>query len=135
MLSASASGGDQQRSLRSGVNAFVEKPIERERLMAHIASLLHLDLMHDASQAEPVAGDKEAASLVVPPPAEIDELYRLARLGNMQDILRWVDHLNELDERYRPFAHQLRVLAKGYQSKAILNLAKRYMMDDGKQES
>jgi hypothetical protein len=33
----------------------------------------------------------------------------------------------ELDERYRPFADQLCLLAKGYQSKAILTLVQRYL--------
>jgi hypothetical protein len=35
--------------------------------------------------------------------------------------------VEELDERYRPFANQLRVLAEKYHSKAILTLAKRYL--------
>ncbi|MDO8770346.1 MAG: ATP-binding protein [Burkholderiaceae bacterium] len=126
-LSASASGGDQENSLRSGANAFVAKPIEFERLMAHIAHLLHLDLVYDASQAQPVANDPAASELVAPPPPEIDTLYHLARLGNMQDILHWANHLEGLGDRYLPFTNQLRVLAKGYQSKAILNLAKRYL--------
>ena len=68
--------------------------------------------------------DVAAGALTLPPQAEIDDLYRLARMGNMQDILRWASDLDDLDERYRPFTNQLRVLAKGYQSKAILNLAK-----------
>lgn len=64
---------------------------------------------------------------MVPLEHEIEELYRLARQGNMQDILRWATRLEALDERHRPFVYQLRVLAKGYQSKAILNFAKRYL--------
>ncbi|MDO8249259.1 MAG: ATP-binding protein [Rhodoferax sp.] len=124
MLSASTSGGDQQRSLLSGANAFAAKPIERERLMAQIAHFLHLDLIHEPPRAVPVSGDGAAGAFAMPPQHEIEDLYRLARLGNMQDILRWASHLDDLNERYRPFANQLRVLAKGYQSKAILNLAK-----------
>lgn len=68
-----------------------------------------------------------AGSIVVPPKDEIEALYHLAQPGNMQDILQWANHLDALDKRYRPFANQLRVLAKGYQSKAILNFVKRYM--------
>jgi len=127
VLSASASGADQEQSLLAGANAFVAKPIAYERLMAHIADLLHLDLVHDASPVEPLAADKEATALVAPPPPEIDALYRLARLGNMQDILQWAKHLDDLHERYRPFASQVRILAKGYQSKAILNFARKHL--------
>ena len=65
--------------------------------------------------------------LVLPPPNEMKILHRLARLGNMQDILQRAAYLVELDERYRPFANQLSLLAKGYRSKAILSLVQRHM--------
>jgi hypothetical protein len=48
-------------------------------------------------------------------------------LGNMRDMVRWAERVTELDERYRPFADQLRLMAKGYQSKAILILVQRYL--------
>ncbi|MDO8770344.1 MAG: ATP-binding protein [Burkholderiaceae bacterium] len=126
-LSASASDDDQKKSLLSGANAFVAKPVECDSLMTQIAQLLHLRLSYDPLQAAPVSGDKEAGPLIAPPVHEIEDLYRLARLGNMQSILHWASRQEALDERYRPFANQLRVLAKGYQSKAILNLAKRHL--------
>ena len=125
-LSASASDADQKNSLLSGANAFVAKPVERGLLLAQIAHLLHLDLIYDQPQAVPISADKDAGLLIAPPAHEIEELYRLARLGNMQDILRWASRLDALDERHKPFDSQLRALAKGYQSKAILNFAKRY---------
>jgi hypothetical protein len=54
-------------------------------------------------------------------------LHRLALLGNMRDIAREAAHLSELDGRYGPFADELQVLAKGYQSKAILRLVEQHM--------
>ncbi len=45
----------------------------------------------------------------------------------MHDIGQWASELAGRDERYRPFANQLCQLAKGYQSKAILNLVKQYL--------
>jgi hypothetical protein len=45
-------------------------------------------------------------------------------MGNMRDITQWAA---ELDERYHPFADQLRLMAQGYQSKAILTLVERYL--------
>jgi len=65
--------------------------------------------------------------LVLPPPNEMEILHRLARLGNMQNILQRAAYLVELDERYRPLASQLSQLAKSYRSKAILSLVQRYM--------
>jgi hypothetical protein len=57
-------------------------------------------------------------------------IHHLARMGNMQDILQRAEHLTALDERYRPFAEQLSLLAKGYLSKSILNLVKQYQGED-----
>ena len=37
---------------------------------------------------------------MAPPAAEIAILYQVARLGNMQDILRRVHYLSRLGERY-----------------------------------
>jgi hypothetical protein len=61
------------------------------------------------------------------PAGEMDELHRLARLGNMRDIVLWADRVAALDADYEPFATQLRGLAKGYQSKAILLLVERHL--------
>ena len=58
------------------------------------------------------------------------ELYRLARLGNMQEIVAQAGRLASLDERYRPFADRLISLAKGYQSKAVLRLVEGYLQHD-----
>jgi hypothetical protein len=45
----------------------------------------------------------------------------------MRDIAQEAAYLSELDERYGAFADELKSLAKGYQSKAILRLVERHM--------
>jgi PAS domain S-box-containing protein len=124
-VSASTSGGDQESSLAAGMNAFQPKPIDFGLLLAQIASLLQLSWTY----AAPPPASEPAASgpLLAPPAQEMEILHRLAREGNMRDIVQHAAHLAELDERYRPFAEQLRVLAKGYQSKAILSLVEQHM--------
>ncbi|HEX7634326.1 MAG TPA: ATP-binding protein [Noviherbaspirillum sp.] len=126
-ISASASRDDQDNSRRAGVNAFLPKPINYDNLLVQIARLLHLNLIYESPQAKQASEDTETDQLMTPPEEEIAELYRLARMGNMQEILCWSNRLDKVDERYRPLTDQLRALAQGYQSKAILNLAKRYL--------
>jgi hypothetical protein len=63
---------------------------------------------------------------------EMEVLHRLAKLGNMQDIMAHANQLAGSDERYRPFASQLMLLAKGYQSQAILRLVEQCLNCDGK---
>jgi DNA-binding NarL/FixJ family response regulator len=126
VISANTSLNNQENSLTAGINAFLPKPIDYGRLVTRIADLLHLHLIAESSTPLS-AKDKDADQLALPPKELLDELYRLARLGNMNMILQWVNRVEELDERYRPFANQLRVLAEKYHSKAILTLAKRYL--------
>jgi hypothetical protein len=52
----------------------------------------------------------------------MDALYQLALEGNMRDIRQCADRIEAIDQKYKPFADRLRVLAKSYQSKAILEL-------------
>ena len=61
------------------------------------------------------------------PDDELDNLHRLARLGNMRDIAEWADRMAALDARNLVFTTELRALVKGYQSKAILLLVEEYL--------
>ncbi len=137
VVSASASAEDQEASLAAGANAFVPKPIDFKCLLPHIARLLQLVWTYEEPPVVKQEQTKEAMLLVPPPEEEMNVLYHLARLGNMQDVIRQATRLVELDERYRPFSDKLKELAKGYQSKAILKLVEGYiekkeMSPDGK---
>ena len=126
-ISANTSDDNQRNSLMAGVNAFLPKPINYANLVAQIAALLHLHLIEELSLPAPEKDKESDQAMVLPPEGQLEELYGLARLGNMREIVLWANRLEALDERYQPFVNQLRTLAEGYQSKAILNLAKRYV--------
>lgn len=126
-ISASASGKDEGMSLAAGVNAFLPKPIDSDRLLRQIAVLLKLNLTYEVARASPSLEYQRVEPLVAPPAQEMEVLYRLALAGNMRNISREAIRLSKLDERYRSFADQLRRLAQGYQSKAILRLVERYL--------
>ncbi len=127
VVSASATVADQQDSLADGANAFLPKPVDLDRLLDEIGTLLQLSWLAAPEAALPTAADPAAATALVAPPAEeIDVLYRLAKLGNMQRIRVRADHLEALDEAYRPFAQRLRQLADRFQSRAILEFVARF---------
>jgi CheY-like chemotaxis protein len=125
-MSASASGSDEQKCLAAGMNAFVPKPIDLDRLLTQIAMLLKLTWTYEP-KAAPSAQEEAAGPLVAPPAPELERLHQLARLGDMRSIVQWAGQVGELDERYRLFADQLRRMAKGYQSKSILSLVEQYL--------
>jgi CheY-like chemotaxis protein len=126
-VSASASGTDVAEALDAGVNAFLSKPIEMKRLMAQIGGLLTLDWVYALPEVESSPQHRPDEGLVVPPMEEMQVLHRMALEGSMRDIADQAHYLEELDERYRPFARQLRKLCQEYQSKAILDLVEHYI--------
>jgi len=132
-VSASASGSDEQKSRAAGVNAFMPKPVDFDRLLAQIATLLGLEWTY-AVPASASANEAQQEGLrgtrFTVPTQEMSELHRLARHGDMQEIARWANRIGALDARYLPFAEQLRRLAKGYRSKAILELVEQYLGGD-----
>ncbi len=121
-LSASASGENETNCMAAGASAFLPKPVELTQLLAQIGWLLKLDWIYEQEDNAPAD-----APLIVPPVPEMENLYHLARTGNMRDILQSCDDIIETDGRYRPFAEQLRGMAQGYQTKAILSFIEQHM--------
>jgi CheY-like chemotaxis protein len=126
-MSASASGSDEEKCLAAGANAFLPKPIDLSSFLAQVAAVLQLEWTYPLRESDPVSPRDPRAPLVAPPAQEMAVLHRLALLGSMRDIAQYAAHLSELDERYGVFADELKVLAKGYQSKAILQLVEQHM--------
>jgi response regulator RpfG family c-di-GMP phosphodiesterase len=126
-ISASALGDDETRCLAAGLNAFLPKPIEFEQLLERVAHLLALQWRYAPAIQASTRETLQHEQLEAPPPEEMDVLYTLARLGNMQNILERADYLNGLDLRYRPFAAHLRRMASSFQSKAITSFIEQHL--------
>jgi CheY-like chemotaxis protein len=124
-ISASVSSSDEEKCLMAGMNAFLPKPVIIDKLLAQIAAFSNIEWTYDA--AMPAAQLSSDYHLDIPPQQEIKILHELALRGNMRDIRQHATSLDELDERYRPFADKLHQLAREYQSKAILNFVEQYL--------
>jgi len=126
IVTASAASDDEQKSYAAGADAYLAKPIALDRLLETIGKLLSLAWRYEAALPEPGDAEDAPLDLQAPPGEEMEKLYQLARMGNMQRILAQADHLLGLDARYGAFARHLRRLAERYQSKAILALIERH---------
>jgi PAS domain S-box-containing protein len=122
-MSASVSVSDSEQSLAAGMNAFLPKPLDADKLLEQMGRLLRLEWIQTPSRATP---DRDVLPLVIPPVEDMETLYRLARLGNMHDIMTYAGRLASQDEHYRLFADTLSELARSYQSQAVLRLIEEY---------
>jgi PAS domain S-box-containing protein len=126
VVSADASEQNAHANLEAGASIFLEKPIDIDKLLRSIASLLGIKLQQAQSQP-----GEMGQPMVVPPRNELAELHRYALQGSMRDIHRHADHLVTLNKRYEPFAAHLRQLAMSYESQALLSLIERYLDSEG----
>jgi PAS domain S-box-containing protein len=66
-------------------------------------------------------------AIVVPPATELDALHEVALQGRMRDILDYADRLDALDAGYHGFTSHLRLLAREYRSRAIVELVEQHL--------
>ncbi|MEK8016797.1 MAG: ATP-binding protein, partial [Candidatus Parabeggiatoa sp.] len=129
-ISASVFDMDQEKSRIAGCDAFLPKPVEASKLFSLLESNLKLDWFYSESVGDSVAetpATEGSGPLVPPPEAELEKLYELAMMGKMRRIREQAIHLENLDDKYIPFAHKLQSLAKDFEDQQILALIKHYL--------
>ncbi len=128
-VSASVIDTDRERSRIASCDAFLPKPVRAGKLFGLMEELMGLEWIYDESEPE-ITGEESVpndADIIPPPPDELDALYELARFGNMDRIRQRSLHLEELDEKYAPFARKLRALAEDFEDERILALVKQFI--------
>ncbi|BEU27321.1 ATP-binding protein [Paraburkholderia sp. 22B1P] len=126
-ISASPFGVDGARSLEAGANAFVNKPVDFDVLLARIAALHGIEWLREAVQQHAARSPMPATLPASIPAAAMNELHQLARDGNMSGIVQWAERMAAGDPSHAVFAARLHQLARAWQSKAILQLVERYL--------
>ncbi len=130
-VSASVIEADQEKSRIVGCDAFLSKPVRAEKLFRLMEKLMGLEWIYEEREPE-MAGEKSGpvpddAEIIPPPPDELDALYELARFGSMDMIGQRAVHLEDLDEKYVPFARKLRAYAEDFEDERILAMVKQFM--------
>jgi predicted ATPase/signal transduction histidine kinase/DNA-binding response OmpR family regulator/tRNA A-37 threonylcarbamoyl transferase component Bud32 len=145
-ISASVFDFDKQQSREVGCDDFIAKPVQVAELLEKLRVHLGIEWIYEEqSHQEQVKmpkitllqtqGEVKAATsadvnfgnlLVAPPPEELKILLDLAMRGDLKGIAQRSVELAELDEQLVPFATHLRLLAKSFKGKQILEFLKNY---------
>jgi signal transduction histidine kinase/CheY-like chemotaxis protein len=133
-VSASVFDMDQNKSQVMGCNAFLPKPIDEGKLLSLLAKYMNLSWIYETQDQAPIDIDssnktEQEQPLLAPPTEDLEALYELAMMGRMRGIREKAQALEELDQKYRPFAHKLVELAKGFEDKQILALLEQYLTE------
>ena len=134
-ISASAFEGDQRRSLEAGCNAFVPKPIDVRVVLDQLGHQLGLQWIYAQPESQPAAPAVHQAQGVqpdpndggLPPRAQVEALFELAALGDVESIQRQIEEYESLDKHHRPLFTQLRRLADSFQVDKIYEILKGYL--------
>lgn len=140
-ISASVFDFNRQQSREVGCNDFLSKPIREVELLEKLR--LHLELewvyeeaSHDRQEQEDVYPTSQTCppgqtrrqqnpELIAPPAQEVVVLLDLARRGDLRGLVKRANQLEELDERWVPFATHICQLAKEFKGKQIREFFKK----------
>ncbi|NEP53327.1 MAG: response regulator, partial [Moorea sp. SIO3C2] len=134
---------DETKSRIAGCDNFISKPVDQLQLLEVLEQHLALEWIYEDTTArpksdiQPVANPSKEESLeesleavleesfIIPPNSEMEVLYELAMLGSMRKICERAVYLEELDDKYLPFANKLKELAQDFQEAEILALVEK----------
>jgi CheY-like chemotaxis protein len=129
-LSASAYDKDRRESLSAGADAFVRKPVKADTLLTELRQRLDIEWVYaDDGQRDGIRPGEDvggAVPMMPPPPDELATLFDLVVMGDVRGIQERAEALDRADNRFRPFAAELRQLAKGFQIEKIRELLELY---------
>jgi len=131
-ISASVFDFEQQTSREAGCDGFIPKPIREEELLEKLRAHLGLEWVYEEARGQIFNSStqnsklKTQNSFVAPPAEEIAALFDLAMMGDLRGIVERSMRLEQLDNKWIPFATHLRQLAKNFEEQQILEFVKQY---------
>jgi CheY-like chemotaxis protein len=132
IIAVSASVMEHDQSRQIGCDDFMTKPVDVDQVLDVLEAYLALEWVYTAPDiggaAQPGEGSAVAAELVPPPPDELELLYELARLGNMERIQEHARRLEARSPEHRAFARQVIRLAEAFDDERLQDLIRPYLV-------
>jgi CheY-like chemotaxis protein len=137
--SASVFEAEQCASIAAGANEFLPKPISADGLLEMIRSLLDLKWIYEVDEVNPASRNKNSlsgassetfpneATIIVPSAETLERLYAHVKKGDLDSIVEEASHLEQLEEKFKPFAQELCRLADGFQVKQLQIFIQQYV--------
>ena len=130
--SASVFASDQHKSLEAGANEFLPKPVQVSSLLAALGLHLKLEWIYEETAQEKNECNQEeieknTSNIIPPPEEEMTLLYELTRKGLMNNLLKELERIENLNSDFSPFTQHITQLAKGFKTKHIKIFIEQYL--------
>lgn len=132
-MSASVFDRDQQQSLLVGCDAFLPKPIMADQLYDLLQRIIKIKWIFDDSPQVKKQTTEEliiSTDMPVPETKHLENLYRIAREGDLARLIEELDSIDRDDERTSGFNDHIRLLASRFDTEKILTLLEYYRKAD-----
>lgn len=125
--SASVFEFDQYRSFKAGANDFLPKPVQARELLNKLQQHLGLEWVYER---ETVSEEKEKEvdemEIIAPDTEVLDILYELAMKGNFKGIVKQVQILEKVNDKYIPFVQRIKKFSREFHDQEIIELIERF---------
>ncbi len=101
------------RSFAIGSDAFLPKPIRAETLLEQLQQ--HLNLTWPYGDSPETAEEEISQAIVLSPSAELEKLYKLSLVGDIDELEKEIAILVKSDVKLKPFVAKIRAFFKEYQ--------------------
>jgi PAS domain S-box-containing protein len=125
-VSSSVFDTDHKKSQIIGCQELLHKPVDSNKLFAMLEKYLAIQWHYEKVT---VTVETVTSKLIPPPLAELEVLYELTMFGDLERVQEKAQQLEEIDEKYAPFAQKLCEHAKQFEDEPILALLESFMSD------
>ena len=126
-VSASVFESDLKKSQIVGCQEFLSKPVESNKLFAMMEKYIGVKWLYETAKSITKPMETSTGELIPPPLSELEILYELTMFGNLERIQEKAQQLEDMGEKYVPFAYKLREHAKNFEDEPILALLESFM--------
>ncbi|MDJ0675936.1 MAG: ATP-binding protein [Calothrix sp. MO_167.B42] len=130
--SASVSDMDRQRSLESGGDDFLAKPLQVQELFLALAKHLELVWEYEHNPSAMATDNLVETAIsdvkfVAPEPEDLAILLSLTQQGRLKKLTEEATRIQQLNQEYAPFIEKILELTKSFQLQRIEDLIQEYM--------
>lgn len=121
--SASVFDFDRQEAIDAGCDNFLPKPVQADELLRQLQQLLHLQWIYQpADQISEIAAQPAETELIIPPAAELEDLYEAVKRCRVVTIQAEAQRLQQINPQYSAFASKVLALVDEFEIDAIAQL-------------